>query len=48
MRAAGARYSQVRALLGVHDGSDGDTKVGDGSPEICKMAGVLALAAWLM
>lgn len=27
-------YSQIRALLGIHDRSDGNTKVGDRSPEI--------------
>lgn len=33
---AGDGDSQIRALLGVHDGGDRDTKVGDGAPEICK------------
>jgi hypothetical protein len=34
-REGGEDDVQVGTLLGVHDGGDGDTEVGDGAPEIC-------------
>jgi hypothetical protein len=35
VREGGEDNVQVGALLGVHDGCDGNAEVGDGTPEIC-------------
>lgn len=43
----GRKNGQLRTLLGIHDGGEGDTKVGDGTPEIYREK-VIKLATGVM